>query len=368
MNDWFSINNIAELDTPALVVYPGRVKENIAQAIGMIGNVLRLRPHVKTFKNKEVVLLMLGAGISKFKCATIAEAEMLAMCFAPDVLLAYQPVGPKLARFVELIKTYPSTQFSCLIDNTAEADDLSIAAINNSLTICAFIDLNTGQNRTGIIPQHALPLYVYVAGLPGINLIGLHAYDGQLHDTAIEVRQEKCNTGFAPVLNLSTAIEQKGLDTPVIIAGGSPTFPVYAKRERVECSPGTFVYWDKGYTDMLPEQPFLPAVLVIGRVISMPGDTTVCVDIGHKSVSAENGLKKRIYFINAPELIPVSQSEEHLVLEAGNNHQHKIGDVLYGIPYHVCPTVALYERIITIEDNQVSGQWLNIARDRKLTI
>ena len=68
----------------------------------MIDNVNRLRPHVKTYKNKEVTLMLLNAGISKFKCATIAEAEMLALCKAPDVLLAYQPVGPKLDRFVKL--------------------------------------------------------------------------------------------------------------------------------------------------------------------------------------------------------------------------------------------------------------------------
>ena len=182
------------------------------------------------------------------------------------------------------------------------------------------------------------------------------------------MRIQKCDAGFGPVLNLSAEIEQKGFGTPVIIAGGSPTFPIHAKRTNVECSPGTFVYWDKGYADMLPDQVFLPAVLVVGRIISLPDETTICIDIGHKSVSAENELNRRIYFINAPELMPLSHSEEHLVLQAGFGHSYKIGDVLYGIPYHVCPTVALYERIITIEDQEVSGEWLNIARDRKLTI
>ena len=51
---------------------------------------------------------MLEAGIKKFKCATIAEAEMLALAEAPDVLLAYQPVGPKADRLVHLIDKYPN--------------------------------------------------------------------------------------------------------------------------------------------------------------------------------------------------------------------------------------------------------------------
>ena len=152
MSKWYSINQIETLDTPALIVYPARVKENIKLAIQIIGDVNRLRPHVKTYKNKEVSLMMLSAGVSKFKCATIAEAEMLAMCFAPDVLLAYQPVGPKLQRFIKLLKTYPETQFSCLIDNLIEAKDISDYAVHNGLIVNGFIDLNIGQNRTGICP------------------------------------------------------------------------------------------------------------------------------------------------------------------------------------------------------------------------
>jgi D-serine deaminase-like pyridoxal phosphate-dependent protein len=100
----------------------------------------------------------------------------------------------------------------------------------------------------------------------------------------------------------------------------------------------------------------------------LPDETKLCLDVGHKSVSAENELSKRIYFLNAPELAMTGQSEEHLVVDAGRDHHHKVGDVLYGLPYHVCPTIALYERAITIENNGTSGEWRNIARDRKITI
>jgi D-serine deaminase-like pyridoxal phosphate-dependent protein len=128
------------------------------------------------------------------------------------------------------------------------------------------------------------------------------------------------------------------------------------------------VYWDKGYLDLCPEQPFLPAALVMTRVISMPDSTKLCLDLGHKSIGAENELSRRVYFLNAPGLRPISQSEEHLVVDAGKSHAYKIGDILYGIPVHICPTVALYERIYTVEDHRISGEWKNMARDRKITI
>jgi D-serine deaminase-like pyridoxal phosphate-dependent protein len=367
-NDWYLIEDIENLDSPALVVYPERVKENISVLKSMIDDAARLRPHAKTYKNKEVTLLMLEAGIGKFKCATIAEAEMLAMCKAPDVLLAYQPIGPKLKRFVELILFYPNTKFSCLVDNILAAVEISEAAITNKIQIPVYVDLNVGQNRTGISPDNALQLYLDCDILAGIIPVGLHAYDGHLHDVDFETRTERCNACFESVLKLQSDLKQIGYPEPVIIAGGSPTFPMHAKRTVIECSPGTFVYWDKGYQTMLKEQPFLTAALVICRVISLPTETKICLDLGHKSVSAENEISKRVYFLNAPELVMISQSEEHLVADAGKDHKYKIGDVLYGLPYHICPTVALYERVITIEENKISGNWKNIARDRKITI
>ena len=89
----------------------------------MVSEVDRLRPHVKTNKSAEATRLMLDAGITKFKCATIAEAEMLGNIGAPDVVLAYQPLGPKLGRFIELIRKFPGTKYSCLTDNISAAKE-----------------------------------------------------------------------------------------------------------------------------------------------------------------------------------------------------------------------------------------------------
>jgi D-serine deaminase-like pyridoxal phosphate-dependent protein len=97
-DDWYSIHSITAIDSPALIIYKDRVEENIRRLVASIDDVKRLRPHIKTHKSPEVSRMMLEAGIKKFKCATIAEAEMLAVSGAPDVLLAYQPVGPKAER------------------------------------------------------------------------------------------------------------------------------------------------------------------------------------------------------------------------------------------------------------------------------
>ena len=368
-NEWYHIININEIDSPALVIYKERVIKNTGTAISMVGDVNRLRPHVKTHKTKEAAQLMMDAGITKFKCATIAEAEMLAMINAPDVLLAYQPVGPKLQRFIVLIKKYPVTKFSCLVDNIDTLKSIAVAAEENNLKIPVYIDLNIGMNRTGIAPgSKAIDLYEACNNVKGIQPTGLHAYDGHIRNADFRQRIIDCDKAFEQVTNMQQQLQQKGLDKPIIIVGGSPTFPIHAKREEVECSPGTFIYWDMNYQQSCTEQHFATAALVITRIISLPDETKLCLDLGHKSIAAENELHKRVYFLNAPELKFISHSEEHLVAEAPPAHTYKAGDILYGLPYHICPTVALYERAIIVENKAVTTEWKTIARDRKINV
>lgn len=385
--NWYEIADPGALDTPALVVFPERVKENIRAAITMVGSAARLRPHVKTHKSPDLTRLLLAAGITRFKCATIAEAEMLALESAPDVLLAYQPIGPKAARLARLIKKYPNTAFSCLIDNPEAATAMAATFATEGLTVPVYLDLNVGMDRTGITPgDEAVKLYHLAARTNGITPVGLHAYDGHIRDTDIGERTRKCDEGFAKVealrvaINTSAAPEKNTAATLTIIAGGSPTFPVHAKRAKandgaqppavpeIQCSPGTFVYWDKGYADSFPDQPFQPAALVVARVISQRSATRLCLDLGHKSIAPENELARRVFFINGSELKPIGQSEEHLVVETGVDHGYRIGDIFYGIPYHICPTVAQYDRAYTIENGRVTGSWRNTARDRSITI
>ncbi|UOR04151.1 D-TA family PLP-dependent enzyme [Hymenobacter aerilatus] len=365
--NWFTLQNADQLDTPALVVYPERVRRNLAQLTASIDDLARLRPHIKTHKSAEAVQLTLAAGIRKFKCATIAEAELLGQCLAPDVLLAYQPIGPKAHRFVELVQRYPHTTFSCLVDHYAAAEQLNALAAASGLHIAVFLDLNVGMNRTGIDPTAALALYQQCAALPHLHVLGLHAYDGHIHESDLAERTARCHTAFAPVEKLIEQLRATGLQ-PVVVVGGTPTYPIHAARTGVECSPGTFIYWDGGYGSAFTEQPFEPAALVLTRVISLPTPTTLCVDLGHKAVASESTLDKRVTFLNAPQLQPIGHSEEHLVLEAGPGHGFRVGDLLYGLPHHICPTVALHAQAYTIDNHLATGTWPTAARNRTLTI
>lgn len=366
---WYTIDNIDEIDTPALVVYPDRVSYNIETMKSFVSDISRLRPHVKTHKSAKITKMLLEAGISKFKCATIAEAEMLAMAGASDVLLAYQPIGPKVKRLVHLIERYPSTTFSCLVDNEASALQINEAMESIHHCIPVYIDINVGMNRTGIKPgPEALELYLKISKLDGLLPMGLHVYDGHLRDTDIKERTRRCDDAFKEVEKLKKELIANDADDPIIIAGGTPTFPIHAKRKNVECSPGTFIYWDRGYGDILAEQPFHFAALVVTRVISKPTASTICIDLGHKSIASENALVKRVFFLNAKGLEPIGHSEEHMILKHNGESNLKIGDVLYGVPYHICPTCALYSTATIVLDGKANEQWNITARNREINV
>jgi len=366
MNYWYQIENVEQIDTPALVAYPERIAANIELAKQITGNIDNFRPHVKTNKTKEVCQMMINAGISKFKCATIAEAEMLALSGAPDIMLAYQPAGIKISRLIHLMKAYPESHFSCIVDDAENASHIDSLCRKENVTLDVYIDLNVGMNRTGINPLNAPDLAKTIQSLKNIRLAGLHGYDGHITETDITHRKAQANVAYAAIDSLCSHIQPMFPYPLKLVVGGTPTFPIHARRANCECSPGTFVFWDWGYKHKFPDMPFEYAALVICRIISIIDRHHVCVDLGHKSVAAENPLP-RVYFLNFPEATPVAQSEEHLVLNVPDSGVFSIGQEFYGVPKHICPTVALYDKVFVIENGKMNGTWKVVGRDRSIS-
>jgi D-threonine aldolase len=365
---WYGVANVAEVPSPALLVYPDRVEENIRRMIGVARGVARLRPHMKTNKLPDVVRMHLAQGITKFKCATIAETEMTAVCGAPDVLLAYQPVGPNVGRLLELVNRFSRTRFAALVDDEGTIRELSQAASAARVTLNLFLDIDCGMHRTGIAPgPAAAALYRLTATLPGLHASGLHAYDGHIHETDPHAREAAVEEAFAPVLALYRDLTGSGLPVPSIVAGGTPTFPFHARRQGVDCSPGTTVFWDFGYSTTLPDLDFLPAVLLLTRVVSRPGTNLLCLDLGHKAVASEMP-HPRVQLLGLPNARAVGHSEEHLVLETNRAAEFPVGTCVYGMPWHVCPTVALHSEAVVVRDGRAVERWEIVARARTITI
>ena len=364
---WYRFDNESDIPSPALVVYPNQVEENIRRVLQIAGGPARLRPHVKTHKMAEVIRLQMAAGINKFKVATIAEAEMVADCGATDVFLAFPQVGPNAERFARLVRGYPRCQFSTVVDDSFLVLHLSAAMAQADATVDVLVDIDNGMHRTGIEPgPQAFELYRSLVDRPGIKPGGLHVYDGQHRDQDINVRREKALAAWQPVAAFIAQLKASNFPVPRVVAGGTPSFPIHAKFEDRECSPGTCLFWDVSYRTKFPELNFEHGALLMARVVSKPGPTRLCFDLGYKSVSPDNPWP-RVEFPEIPDATLVNHSEEHLAIETSHAGKYAVGDVVFAIPFHVCPTVALHRDAVVVRNRRAVEQWRVVARDRQLT-
>ncbi|SDQ08902.1 D-TA family PLP-dependent enzyme [Flagellimonas zhangzhouensis] len=367
MKNWYEIENIETVDSPSIVLYLEHLKFNIEEMISLVdGNTERLMPHIKTNKMPKVMALLIDSGISHFKASTIAEAEIAAEASANSVLIAHQLVGPKVKRFLQLIKYFPDTQFSTLLDNTDSAELLDQLATDEKVTVPIYIDINNGMNRSGIkIGEGLDDLMAFLNTCKALEFKGFHVYDGHLRDPEFAVRNEKIETGLKDVSAYFKAVREKYQDAQMI-CGGTPSFTSHLIEKNRITSPGTCVLWDWGYGEKLTEQKFKTAALLVTRVISKPTEGIITVDLGHKSVAAENPIDKRVKFLNLEDYELLSQSEEHGVIKVKDWDNYKVGDVFYGVPYHICPTINLHDEVSVIENGKKVATWEITARKRKL--
>jgi D-serine deaminase-like pyridoxal phosphate-dependent protein len=372
MNPQHTVHDTSAVFSPALLFYKDLIRQNIDRAIAMAGGPARLRPHVKTHKTREIVRMELEAGITKHKCATLAEAEMLAGCGVPDVFLSYNLVGPNCGRMARLVQTFPKTRFCVQADHPAAARALSDAMVAVHRRVEVLIDIDGGQHRTGIAPgEEAIALYERIARLPGLIPGGIHVYDGHNHQEKLADREAAVNKMLEGVFALRDALENRALPVPRMVMGGTPTFPIYAKMNHHgwELSPGTCFLHDHGYgTHFADLDGFHHAALLLSRVISRPTANRVTLDLGYKAVASDPPAGKRCILLDVPNYEAVLQNEEHLVVETPAAAQFQPGDSVYALPTHICPTCAMHRQAYVVENGKVTGTWDIVARDRMLTI
>ncbi len=378
---WWVVSNATSIPTPGLLLYPERIAENLDRMIAWAGAPTRLRPHVKTHKLPQLVAMKRAQGIDKFKAATIAEAEMVAHAGGADILLSSQPVNANFLRYLELLERFPETHFATLVDCPEHFYWMrqQHQRSKTSSPLRLLLDVNVGMDRTGIrLGPEAVSLYQQLcdaarAEAQTLEVLGLHAYDGHLHEPDGQRLRQQAERTFAPVWDFRRRLQSERCPVPLVVASGTPTSPLLATWDadhtagEVEISAGTTVLWDAGQARVCPDFDFLNAAVLLASVISRPGPELICLDLGHKAVASEFP-QPRVQWLGLEQAEPIRQNEEHLVLRTSRADELPVGSLLYGIPYHVCPTVAAHSHAWAVHQGRADECWPVVARDRILTI
>ena len=370
----YLIEDLDTVMTPALVIYPEIVAANINAMIRLLGrDANRWRPHVKTAKLGFVMQLMAERGVTNVKCATTLELITAAASGATDLLVAYPMMGANARRVRELAATMPDKRISALVENREQ-----IAAWAGS-KVSLFIDLNGGMNRTGLEGDHREQVIKLAQAInaAGLVLRGLHYYDGHMSKyDELAARERAAHAGYDQLMQLIAAFEQVEIEIEEVVTSGTPAFPAslsYAPFNAApfvhRTSPGTIVYGDVTSLSQLPaDYGFRPAALVVTTVVSAPTTGRVTCDAGHKAVSADAGTPT-CTVLGHPSLQPHKPSEEHLPIDVPTGAQApKVGEHLYLLPRHVCPTVNNFDHALLVVDGRITGVERVTARGRELPI
>jgi D-serine deaminase-like pyridoxal phosphate-dependent protein len=359
-HDRYHVSDSERVLTPALALYPDVIASNIRCTLDLLaGRADRWRAHIKTAKLNYTLRMLIDRGVRNFKCATTLELLQACQTGATDVLVAYPLMGANARRVREISNQHPGVRISVLAENEAQVHQWRGADVG------IFLDINPGMNRTGI-EQNSRQYVVELAEAviqSGLEFRGLHYYDGQFGAVAEPERTKAAHAGYEQLLCLVHDLESAGVHVPEVVTAGTPTMPCSIAHPGFEkasflhrVSPGTVVYHDATSLTQFPtEYGYAPAALVIARVVSHPQRNIITCDAGHKAVSADAGVPTCVV-VGHPELTPLSPSEEHLplaVTEGANSPQ--VGDILYLLPRHVCPTVNNFDAALIVRNGLVES-------------
>jgi D-serine deaminase-like pyridoxal phosphate-dependent protein len=366
----YRVSGIEDVLTPALVIYPEFIASNIEATLALLGgDADRWRVHIKTAKLGYTLRMLVERGIRNFKCATTLELLVACQLGAADVLLAYPSVGANARRAREIAEQFLQVRVSVLAENVEQIRQWRGSRLG------IFLDINPGMNRTGVEQEHTDEVLELVRAVrdSGLEFHGLHYYDGQYGSLDERERTAAAHRGYDGLLQLAGEIERNGLVVPEVITAGTPTLPASLSYKNFRgrsfihrVSPGTVVYNDATNLAQLPsEYGYRPAVLVLTRVVSRPRAGIITCDAGHKAVSADAGVPTCIV-VGHPELTPLSPSEEHLPLALdGNAAGPQVGEALYLLPRHVCPTVNNFDCALLVRNGQIESVENVSARGRE---
>jgi len=363
----YRVAAVEDVLTPALVLYPEIVSSNIQRTLELLnGNADRWRVHIKTAKLGYILRMLIERGVRNFKCATTLELLVACHAGAVDVLFAYPAVGANARRVREIAEQFPDVRISVLAENEEQVGQWRGSHVG------VFLDINPGMDRTGIEQSQSgkiAELGRAIVGL-GLEFRGLHYYDGQYGSLDERERTAVAHGGYDRLLKVVGDIERGGMTVPEVITAGTPTFPCSLTYKGFRnlgfihrVSPGTVVYCDATTLAQLPkEYGYLPAVLVLTRVVSRPRAGIVTCDAGHKAVSADAGVPTCVV-VGHSELTPLSPSEEHLpmALQVGAAGP-QVGEALHLLPRHVCPTVNNFDCALLVRDGEVQSEETVSAR------
>ena len=348
--------NSNELPTPCLVLDLDRFESNLDRMNRVAREAgVALRPHAKTHKCVHIARRQIELGAIGICTATIAEAEVLAAAGIRGLLITAEMVGePKVSRFIKVLKAAPDTMV--VVDDPLNVAELQSAAHKAGVEATILIDLDIGQNRTGVQPgEAARNLAAAIERCGNLKLAGICAYAGHLaHVHGFEARKAASRAAWAVALETRGLLIRDGHDMRIVSGASTGTHNIDSEIPGVtELQAGSYVFMDVEYGG-IGGVDFKPALFVLSTVVHRSGSKAI-VDAGLKAFATDRPFGPQPFAM--PGITYEFAGDEHGRLTLDDAAGLPLGSRLRFILPHCDPNVNLYDRIHCLRGDDVVDVW-----------
>jgi D-serine deaminase-like pyridoxal phosphate-dependent protein len=310
-----------------------------------------LRVHFKSLKCGGLARYLASAGVQRFLCAKLNEAEVLADAGQTDIYIANEIIGSvKLDRLARLAQR---ARVRVCVDDAENIAEMGGAARAQGVTLGVLVEVDVGMNRCGVEPgEPALELARKVRAESGLSFVGLQGYDGHLQLLSdMKEKKARCLESLEALIETRRLIEKAGIPVEVVTGGGTGTWEFVASFPGVtEIQPGSFLLMDCAYHSVRPE--FGCALSILATVISRRANRYV-LDAGSKAISKDFGTP--VIKSNAEDRV-LKLSEEHALAET-TREAPRVGERREVFPAHCCATMNLHRQCIAVRKGKVEAVW-----------
>lgn len=359
-----------EIPTPALLVDLDVFEANVrTMADHCRSRGILHRPHGKHFKSPAIAKELVAAGAVGVCGAKLGEGEVFVKGGIRDVLITAPVVGThKIRTLVELVGITPDIKV--VVDNHQNVRDLAAAARSAGRRLKVLVEINVGQDRTGVdTPEEAVALARVIAAEEGLELKGVQAYAG--HNQAIhgfENRRAATIAANERGARSWVAIREAGFPVSIVSVGGTGSAFIDSEFEGVtEVQPGSYIFMDTSYAAIGGEhsdrlEDFQYALTVLTTVISRPTAGRAVTDGGNKALTTDSGLAS---LKDLPGVTYRPAGDEYgLLLLRQPSRGLKVGQRVEFIPSHSDTNVNLYDCFFGVRNGTVETVWPIAARGR----
>jgi D-serine deaminase-like pyridoxal phosphate-dependent protein len=341
---------LRELDTPALLLDLDAMERNLTKMARFFGaGATQLRPHYKNHKCPVLARRQMDAGAIGMTCATFTEAEALVSSGITDILISSEPVGDrKIGRFIELSR---QAEVKAVVDNAKAVAAIGAAGRAKECSLSVLVNVNVGQNRTGVIPGELVVELARKVLAEGLRFRGLMGYEGHVaHQVEGPEKEAAYDLAMGTLMKCRASLEDSGIPVEIVSTGGTGTYHLSPRFPGItEFQAGSYLVMDTEYTNTCKD--FERTLTVLGTVISKTEGERAVVDAGLKSISGEHGMPVvkscrglRLRKLNAEHGI-IDILDPSVVLE--------VGDPIEIWVHYGDATINLHERIYGVRNGEV---------------